>query len=151
MGFLANKTKCTKKYPQTCRIHGDAYRKELNFFRETRVKALKQEFNKLAVKDFANSWKLVTKNGKTFVNVYRSGIVANPDERGVESHSYAQADQFCPPDRQGRMTGIFASPTLGGVGRWVLGNALIRSNALQVNSLRVNIDTTYVYSIKKWD
>lgn len=91
---------------------------------------------------------------KTFnvsVSIYRSGPPNAPAERGVEKESYAYADKFAPEGRQGRMNGVFASPTLLGVTRWFRGNEGVNSPDYQVRELRVDPDTTYVYSVQEWE
>lgn len=91
---------------------------------------------------------------KTFtvsVSVFRSGVPSAPLKRGVENESYAYADRFTPEGRQGRMTGVFASPTMLGVTRWFRGNEGVNIPDYQVRELRVNPDTTYVYSVREWE
>lgn len=83
--------------------------------------------------------------------VYRSGAPATPAERGCERESYAAADAVKPAGRQGRMTAIFASPTLLGVTRWVRGNAFVKQGDVLVRELTVDPDRVYVYSVHKWE
>lgn len=91
---------------------------------------------------------------KTFtvsVSIFRSGPPAAPLKRGVENESYVYADKFAPEGRQGRMSGVFASPTMMGVTRWFRGNEGVNSPDYQVRELRVDPDTTYVYSVHEWE
>lgn len=85
-------------------------------------------------------------------NVYRSGDVAAPSTRGVETDSYSDADSVRPEGRQGRTDGIFAAPTLTGVTRWAYSNA---SNTRHpdpfVREIKVDSDAVYVYSIEMWE
>lgn len=85
------------------------------------------------------------------VKVYRSGIVEAPAQRGAEAPSYTAADAVRPEGRQGRMTGIFAAPTLAGVVRWVRGNHLSRIADLAVREITVDADAVYVYSVREWE
>lgn len=120
--------------------------------REQREKALHAEFNAKALQDFQASWKLKKeKDGRTSVSVFRSGIPSAPTERGVEKDYYERCDAELPDDRQGRMTGVFCSPTLGGVSRWVRGNDITRKPDISVREIRVDIDNTYVYLVHDWE
>lgn len=116
---------------------------------QERKAALRQH----AIEDFDRNLKLKINpvTGETTVSIYRSGVVEAPQSRGVESSSYAAADEYTPEGRQGRMTGIFASPSAYGVTRWVSGNAMVRSPDFQVRELRVNPDQVYVYSVSSWE
>lgn len=144
--------KCTKKNPSTCRIHGSGYRarQELYF-------AAKENVERIAFKaktdpDFEASWDLKKdSNGTITVGVFRSGVPNPPKERGVEKRYYERADHFRPEGRQGRNDGVFASPTLGGVCRWVRGNHMTNIPDVKVRELRVDIDNTYVYSVRSWE
>lgn len=104
-----------------------------------------------AHEDFEASWKpRVEKDGATTISVYRSGNPAPPAERGVERDSYLTADALKPEGRQGRMDAVFASPSLGGVTRWVKGNDGLIDD-LKVRELRIDVDKTYVYSVHAWE
>ncbi|MBC9704841.1 MAG: hypothetical protein H9W81_07675 [Enterococcus sp.] len=84
--------------------------------------------------------------------VYRSGVVATPAQRGVEAGSFLAADAVKPAGRQGRSTAIFASPSLRGVLRWLYSNTTITSVADPfVKELKVNPDTVWVYDITAWE
>lgn len=84
--------------------------------------------------------------------VYRSGPVSAPVTRGVETDSYCEADTVRPAGRQGRTTGIFASPTLAGVVRWTHANAsLMKHPDPFVREITVDPESVYVYSIKAWE
>lgn len=84
--------------------------------------------------------------------VYRSGTVEAPTTRGVEADSYSAADAVKPAGRQGRTTGIFASPNLQGVARWAYANSsLVRNPDPFVREITVDADTVYVYSIPAWE
>lgn len=60
-----------------------------------------------------------------------------------------QADAFC-PHPVSRTGSLFASPTLAGVVRWVLGNHMFRYET-RVREIAVDADTTWVYQIKAWE
>lgn len=85
--------------------------------------------------------------------VYRSGVISAPKSRGVESTSYLEADSVRPTDRQGRTDGIFASPTVDGVIRWVRANSdpAMGIEDPFVRELKVDADSVYVYSINAWE
>lgn len=85
------------------------------------------------------------------VKVYRSGAPVAPLERGCEREIYLAADAVKPAGRQGRMTAIFASPTLAGVTRWVRGNALVKAGDVLVRELTVDPASVYVYSVSAWE
>lgn len=90
------------------------------------------------------------KTGEKTVSIYRAGVVEVPTQRGVEEESYLACDKYTPEGRQGRNTGIFASPTMNGVTHWVRGV----SNVVKdwgVRELRVNPDEVYVYSVREWE
>lgn len=153
--------KCYKKDPSTCRIHGKTVKAQQQMVeaylrRKRREEAELKKARELGFKienDLNNNLKLKTHpDGSTTCSVYRSGVVEPPKERGVEKNVYAESDQYAPTGRQTRTTAVFASPTIGGVNRWVKGNALGKnSNDISVKELTVNIDTTYVYSIPVWE
>lgn len=148
----AARSKCTKKNPTMCRIHGDFYREQQNMYVQALEHQKDLEFRAVAAPDFEESWDLKkTRDGVVTVSVYRSGIPEAPKQRGVENDYYARADALRPKGRQGRMDGVFASPTLGGVCRWVRGNEMTRIPDVKVREMRVDIDTTYVYSIEAWE
>lgn len=88
---------------------------------------------------------------KRTVSIFRSGVPYAPNQRGVESESYVYADAMKPANRQGRVTGVFASPTSFGVTRWFTGNDLVNLPDVKVRELRVDPDETYVYSIDAWE
>lgn len=84
--------------------------------------------------------------------VYRSGTVEAPAKRGVEADSYIAADGVKPAGRQGRMDGVFASPNLAGVARWVYSKSSIAfCTDPFVRELTVDPDKVYVYSIPAWE
>lgn len=84
--------------------------------------------------------------------VYRSGIVKAPESRGCELGSYQVADSVKPEGRQGRACGIFASPTIEGVLRWVRANAMMPSIVDPfVRELKVDSNTVYVYCVRTWE
>lgn len=84
--------------------------------------------------------------------VYRSGAVAAPVTRGVETDSYAAADAVRPEGRQGRTDGIFAAPTLTGVARWTYANSMLTRNPDPfVREITVDADNVYVYSVAVWE
>jgi hypothetical protein len=84
--------------------------------------------------------------------VYRSGIVTSPTERGVEGNSYREADAVRPVGRQGRGSGIFASPNIHGVLRWVRANSM-STHILDpfVRELSVDPEAVFVYCIRTWE
>lgn len=145
--------KCTKKDPSTCRLHGKQIRERIVLERQAVEQVKNNAYKEKAQKDFTASWNVKEeKDGSTTVSVYRSGVVEAPTERGVEAPSYVICDTFMPEGRQGRTTGIFASPTLGGVGRWVYANSGMTSIPdFRPREIRVDIDKTWVYSIRSWE
>lgn len=59
-----------------------------------------------------------------------------------------------PEGRTGRLDGFCASPTLGGVARWVDANAGIGRNQVSGFTpckIKVDLDTTYIYEIRSWE
>lgn len=145
-------SKCTKRIPATCRIHGAAARAENAFREELRAQEHLVKVKAEAEPDFAASWKIKTeKDGTVTASVYRSGVPTPPAERGIENTSYTAADAHLPEGRQGRTTGVFAAPTIGGVARWVRGNYYTNLPDVKVRELRVDIDQTYVYSVEAWE
>lgn len=83
--------------------------------------------------------------------VYRSGIPTAPTQRGCEASVYATADSLRPAGHPTRTHGIFASPTLTGVTRWVRGNASVGMRDVRVRQIAVNPDTAMVYSVRAWE
>jgi hypothetical protein len=150
---LANpRGKCTKKNPRLCRLHGKTYIELTNFRKQVADREKELQFQQFTTPDFAASWKMKEeKDGTTTASVYRSGIPSAPKERKVEAGHYLRADALCPEGRQGRTDGVFASPTLGGVCRWVKGNYSTNIPDVRVRELRVDIDNTYVYSVRAWE
>lgn len=157
--FNGTRGKCRKANPATCRLHGKAVQESQALLkavraevREKREKELQKSFTLKAQQDFAASWKLrQERDGSTSVSVYRSGVPSAPAERGVEKPYYEKSDSLRPDTRQGRMTGVFCSPTLGGVARWVRGNDLANIEDIEVREIRINIDTHYVYLVHDWE
>ena len=151
--------KCKKKNPITCRLHGKAAAERYEFLRsvraserEKREQELQAAFNQKAATDFKNSWTIREEpDGTTTVSVYRSGVPSAPAERGVEKPYYEKCDEHLPDSRQGRMTGVFCSPTIGGVARWVRGNHLAFIPDIEVREIRIDIDRTYVYLVHDWE
>lgn len=160
MGDLSRtKGKCRKKDPASCRLHGRVEKERQQLMiavrreaREERERKIRADFQEKALRDFQNSWKLRTEpNGTTSVSVYRSGIPSAPAERGVEKPYYQRCDEQITDERQGRMNGVFCSPTLGGVSRWVRGNDLTGKADIDVREIRVDIDSTYIYLVHDWE
>jgi hypothetical protein len=157
--FKEIRGKCRKKNPTSCRLHGKVARERLELLhavrvqqREKREKEIQAAFNQKAQEDFQSSWKLRTEsNGATSVSVYRSGVPSAPTERGVEKPYYERCDSYIPDSRQGRMTGVFCAPTLGGAARWVRGNDLANIEDIEVREIRIDIDNTYVYLVHDWE
>ena len=146
------------KNPAKCWKHGgqvQAYERS----RAQRVLEQKREEKKKEdiyrfkiINDLENNLKPKTlPTGETIVSVYRSGVPSPPKERGVEKNSYLSGDLQKPAGRCGRTEGVFASPTLGAVGRWVRGNAFSRIKDLRVRELRVDYDKTFVYPVRLWE
>lgn len=157
--FREVRGKCRKKNPMTCRLHGRGARERHEMLvsvraeiREKREREMQAAFNLKAHEDFKASWKMRTEpNGATSVSVYRSGIPSAPVERGVEKPYYERCDSYLPDSRQGRMTGVFCAPTLGGAARWVRGNSLARIEDVEVREIRIDIDNTYIYLVHDWE
>ncbi len=146
--------KCSKKNPATCRLH----RKQYEVF-QTALQAVKTA-EKREKEAKAHAWlmqdlqsmKLKETPEGLIASVYRCGVDAPPEKRGIEKEAYEKADSFAPEGRQGRNTAVFATPTLGTVGRWVRGNSWNKNILdVQVRELRVNADQVYVYDIHAWE
>lgn len=88
---------------------------------------------------------------KKKISIFRSGVVAAPEQRGVEKDTYLESDEYKPEGRTGRTEGIFCSPTLSGVTRWVRGNHMMNSPDYDVREITVDPDKVYVYSIERWE
>lgn len=152
--------KCGAKDPSTCRYHGKKFTEQEQTVRrflasQALAKRKADELQELKLKievDLLKNLKLRTlKDGTTVCSVYRSGVPAPPAKRGVEAESYVRFDKHVPEGRQGRTAAVFASPTLGGANRWVAGNSFIRNADLKVRELTIDIDNTYVYSVRAWE
>lgn len=152
--------KCNAKNPQTCRFHGKKVIEQEILIRryvneQKRLQKETAEAAELQIKinvDLEKNLKLRTlKDGTVVCSVYRSGVPSPPASRKVEASSYLETDKYVPAGRQGRTTAVFASPTLGGAGRWVQGNLFIRSKDLKVRELTIDIDNVYVYSVEAWE
>lgn len=148
--------KCKAKDPRTCPFHGRAAKQKEAFYREILAAEKKKkdaELNAQFVEDLDASLKPKTlKDGTRTVTVYRAGDFNPPAERGVESPSYLFVDGFAPEGRQGRNTGVFAAPSLGGVARWVDGISSVYQRVdVRVRAVNVNPDTTYIYSVQAWE
>lgn len=86
------------------------------------------------------------------VKVFRSGVVAAPASRGVEAPSFAATDALRPEGHPTRSAGIFASPKIEGVIRWVRGNSWYPSGTdINVREISVNADTARVYLVRDWE
>lgn len=146
-------TECSKSDPSTCRLHGVKATEKADFYNDLKNEQERQqdEFKQQAEADFEASWKVKTVKGVSTVSVFRSGMPSAPPSRGVERGSYERCDQFLPEGRQGRMTGVFCAPTLGGVARWFRGNYNSNVRDVDVREIQVDIDRTYVYSVHDWE
>ena len=91
------------------------------------------------------------RTGRRTVSIFRSGVVEAPTERLVEGESYQQADERAPAGHRGRTKGIFASPTLDTGARWLTGNHMMGFGDYNLRELRVDPDTTRVYSVSNWE
>lgn len=114
-----------------------------------------QKLKEQYVIDSSLSWGEIKSEQKS-IHIYRSGIpkALSSDERGVESQSYVNADSVRPEGRTGRLEGFCASPTLGGVARWVDANSGIgKSNISDFSprKMKVDLDKTYIYNISAWE
>lgn len=88
---------------------------------------------------------------KKKVSIFRSGVVSPPEKRSVEEGVYADSDRYRPEGRTGRSEGVFCSPTLSGVTRWVRGNHLVNSPDYDVREVTVDPDKVFVYSVEQWE
>ena len=117
-----------------------------------------EEFQKMKNQyaiDSELSWGEI-KPGQKSIHIYRSGTpeALSSHERGVESQSYVNADSVRPDGRTGRLEGFCASPTLGGVARWVNANSGIGRKGIKDFSprkMKVDLDETYIYNIRAWE
>ena len=85
--------------------------------------------------------------------VYRNGALTPAVYKG-EVLAYAEkADALKPEGRAGRLDSLYASPDLKGALRWVRANLMDTHNRPdpETYELRLNANTTYVYSIKAWE
>ena len=157
--FSEVRGKCRKTNPTTCRLHGRGARERHELLqsvrteiRQKREREMQAEFNLKAQQDFQNSWKLRKEpNGVTSISVYRSGVPSAPLKRGVEKPYYERCDSYITDSRQGRMTGVFCAPTLGGAARWVRGNNLAKLEDAEVREIRIDVDNTYIYLVHDWE
>lgn len=94
--------------------------------------------------------KVNNKTGERTISVYRAGVPQAPSARTIEKESYLTADSHAPEGRQGRMSAVFASPTMHGVTAWVRGTSSVVSD-WGVREIRVNPDEVYVYSVRAWE
>jgi hypothetical protein len=144
--------KCSKRHPSMCQRHKGEYKAAQDFMEQIKNREKELHLKAVTDADFEASWKLKKeKDGSTSIAVYRSGVPSAPKQRGVENGHYARADATIPSGRQPRMNGVFASPTLGGVCRWVRGNYMTNKDDVKVRELRVDVDNTYVYSVEAWE
>lgn len=147
-------TKCTKRLPATCRIHGKAYLKAKEERQALQDAVKKQVATVRMSQDIDKSWTVKEKNGITTLTVYRSGVpeVLPHSERGVEAGAYQYADAVKPDGRSGRIDSMCVSPTLGGVARWVYANSFSSKHAdFRARQLEVDVDRTYIYNIRAWE
>lgn len=85
------------------------------------------------------------------VKVFRSGVVAPPAERGCEAEVYAAIDALRPFGHPTRTNGIFASPRIEGVLRWVRGNDLSGFDDVAVREISLDADMTMVYRVSDYE
>lgn len=147
---------CEAADPRTCRYHGQAAQAKWDFFQDVKSQqeeAEADQFHQHVLNDIATSLNLKQqKDGSWTATVYRAGEPTPPTERGVEKAVYAHADRYAPPGRQGRTSGVFASPTLGGVARWVKGISDVYPRVdVRVRKIVINPDTTYIYPVNAWE
>lgn len=82
--------------------------------------------------------------------VYRAGLLEKPEEYGRSQEKFAAVDALRPPGRPGRLEGIFCTPDLEGLVRWVLANARVQLPN-SPSQLRVRPEGLWVYSVRAWD
>lgn len=80
--------------------------------------------------------------------VYRSGLMVGSDG-GPAAEVTVLADARC-PHPTGRAFVLFATPTLPGVIRWVLGHRWNGATE-RVHEITVDADTTWVYLVRAWE
>ena len=151
--------KCSKPNPADCRLHRRRFlatRTKINkvaALEADRIEHLRDQVRMQMVNaDLdANLKPRTDKNGHTTVSVFRAGpVVEAPKRKGEYVSFYEQADALAPAGRHGRMRAVFASPSIGGVNRWVEGVASVGQDP-KVHELRVDPDKAYLYSIDAWE
>ena len=151
--------KCSKPNPADCRLHRGRFfaaRAKLNKAYALEAERIQQLRNQERMKQVnadldANLKPRTDRSGRTTVSVFRAGpVVETPKRQGEYVSFYEQADEMAPAGRHGRMQAVFASPTVGGVNRWVEGVASVRQDP-KVHELRIDPDKTYLYSVEAWE
>lgn len=149
--LMAHKMRTAQGKKPLCKSEAEILNQE-EAKKRAAVEAEKREIHQYRVDDMEKHMKLKVdpKTGVKTVSVFRAGVPETPNERGVEKDAYLASDIHLPEGRQGRMSAIFASPTLHGVNAWVRGV----SNVVKdwgVRELRVNPDKVYAYSVRAWE
>lgn len=90
------------------------------------------------------------------IKVYRNGSLSLPEHSEDVQQAWTPYDSVKPAERSGRLTSLYASPTLTGVTRWVKGNHLVNGRNLDADLTTHEItvsnpETVFVYSIASYD
>lgn len=162
-------TTCRAKNPATCPVHGNPLLSFTQFFSggKTKTATTTPKMYGLSIRAYERAYRdqiladieinrnlqIDAKTGEKTVSIFRSGVPSAPTERGIEKTSYEAADSYAPAGRQGRQTGVFASANLDSALRWYKANGQDWSKIEDygLREMRVNPDTTYVYSVNNWE
>lgn len=92
----------------------------------------------------------------TTIKVYRNGSLSLAEHSEEIQQRWAPYDDVKPANRSGRLTSLYASPSIPGVIRWVKGNHLVSGNDphadLTNHEITVsNPESVFVYSIHAYD
>lgn len=86
------------------------------------------------------------------IKVYRNGSLTPATYEGDVAEFAQIADAAKPKGRAGRMGSLYASPTLAGNLRWIMGNMNRRTMKVQETyEVILDADTAYVYDVEKWE
>ena len=150
-GIIAYRAQQTNNSKPACAAESESYAKQDAERASVENERIAQEHAyRVADLDKHMNLKVNSKTGEKTISVYRAGVPTAPLERTVEKESYLNADSHAPEGRQGRMSAIFAAPTMHGVAAWVRGTSSVVSD-WGVRELRVNPDEVYIYSVREWE
>jgi hypothetical protein len=150
-GVIAFKQAERENKKHKCAPEAEIYRSEIAEREAKENAAIKAKHDwRVADMEKHMNLKVHPTTGEKRVSVFRAGVPNAPEKRGVETDPYLKADAVAPAGRQTRTTGIFASPTMHGVSKWVVGVSHV-VNDWKVREIRVDPDKVYVYSVHAWE